>query len=44
MLATLSQKAAAQGIPVQLIDTMDYGMQRSNKVFDYTLSMIAAPQ
>lgn len=44
MLATLSQKAAAQGIPVQSIDTMDYGMQRGDKVLDYALSLIAAAQ
>ncbi|HKS33413.1 PTS system cellobiose-specific IIB component [Enterobacter sp. BIGb0383] len=44
MLATLSQKAAARGIPVQSIDTMDYGMQRGDKVLDYALSLIAAAQ
>lgn len=28
MLKTLSDKAASLNIPVQPIDTMDYGMQR----------------
>ncbi|MGY5954720.1 Oligo-beta-mannoside-specific phosphotransferase enzyme IIB component [Kosakonia sp. BK9b] len=42
MLKTLSEKAAAQGIPVQPIDPMDYGMQRGEKVLDYALSLIAA--
>ncbi len=40
MLPTLSQKAAAHGIPVQAIDMMDYGMQRGDKVLDYALSLI----
>ncbi|WP_105630989.1 PTS sugar transporter subunit IIB [Cronobacter dublinensis] len=42
MLPTLSQKAAAHGIPVQVIDMMDYGMQRGDKVLDYALSLIEA--
>ncbi|EKP4474976.1 PTS sugar transporter subunit IIB [Cronobacter dublinensis] len=42
MLPTLSQKAAAHGIPVQAIDMMDYGMQRGDKVLDYALSLIEA--
>ncbi|AUP76143.1 PTS system, cellobiose-specific IIB component [Kosakonia oryzendophytica] len=42
MLKTLSEKAAAQGIPVQPIDPMDYGMQRGEKVLDYALSLIEA--
>ena len=42
MLKTLSEKAATQGIPVQPIDMMDYGMQRGDKVLDYALSLIAA--
>lgn len=40
MLKTLSEKAAAQGIPVQAIDPMDYGMQRGEKVLDFALSLI----
>ena len=42
MLKTLSDKDATQGIPVQSIDTMDYGMQRGDKVLDYALSLIEA--
>ncbi|WEP44737.1 PTS sugar transporter subunit IIB [Cronobacter dublinensis subsp. infanticibi] len=42
MLPTLSQKAAAHGIPVQAIDMMDYGMQRGDKVLDYAISLIEA--
>ncbi|MGB8664562.1 PTS sugar transporter subunit IIB [Serratia plymuthica] len=42
MLKTLSEKAAVQGIPVQPIDPMDYGMQRGEKVLDYALSLIEA--
>ncbi|WP_428945917.1 PTS sugar transporter subunit IIB [Pantoea sp. FN060301] len=42
MLKTLSEKAAPQGIPVQPIDMMDYGMQRGDKVLDYALSLINA--
>ncbi|AHJ76014.1 MULTISPECIES: PTS sugar transporter subunit IIB [Enterobacteriaceae] len=42
MLNTLSEKAAAQGIPVQPINPMDYGMQRGNEVLDYALSLIEA--
>ncbi len=42
MLKTLSDKAATQGIPVQPIDMMDYGMQRGDKVLDYALSLIEA--
>ena len=42
MLKPLSEKAAAQGIPVQPIDAMDYGMQRGDKVLDYALSLIEA--
>ncbi|MDT3610071.1 PTS sugar transporter subunit IIB [Cronobacter sakazakii] len=42
MLPTLSQKAAAHGIPVQAIDMMDYGMQRGDKVLDYALTLIEA--
>jgi PTS system cellobiose-specific IIB component len=42
MLKTLSEKAAVQGIPVQPIDPMDYGMQRGDKVLDFALSMINA--
>jgi len=42
MLKTLSEKAAAQGIPVQPIDPMDYGMQRGEKVLDFALSLIEA--
>ncbi|WP_130835902.1 PTS sugar transporter subunit IIB [[Erwinia] mediterraneensis] len=44
MLNTLSEKAAAHGIPVQPIDMMDYGMQRGDKVLDYALSLIEAAQ
>ncbi|WP_426446554.1 PTS sugar transporter subunit IIB [Siccibacter colletis] len=42
MLSTLSEKAAARGVPVQPIDPMDYGMQRGDKVLDYALSLIEA--
>ncbi|MCS3605560.1 MULTISPECIES: PTS sugar transporter subunit IIB [Erwinia] len=42
MLKTLSEKAATQGIPVQPIDPMDYGMQRGDKVLDFALSLINA--
>lgn len=42
MLKTLSDKAAAHGIPVQPINPMDYGMQRGNEVLDYALSLIEA--
>ncbi len=42
MLNGLSEKAAAKGIPVKAIDTMDYGMQRGDKVLDYALSLIEA--
>ncbi|MFG0516117.1 PTS sugar transporter subunit IIB [Kluyvera intermedia] len=42
MLKNLSDKAATQNIPVQAIDTMDYGMQRGDKVLDYALSLISA--
>ncbi len=42
MLGMLSEKAAAQGIPVQAIDMMDYGMQRGDKVLDYALTLINA--
>lgn len=42
MLKTLSEKAATQGIPVQPVDMMDYGMQRGDKVLDYALSLIEA--
>ncbi|BBV63673.1 PTS sugar transporter subunit IIB [Kluyvera ascorbata] len=42
MLKSLSEKAATQNIPVQAIDTMDYGMQRGDKVLDYALSLISA--
>ena len=42
MLNTLSEKAAAHGIPVQPINQMDYGMQRGNEVLDYALSLIEA--
>jgi len=42
MLKNLSDKAATQNIPVQAIDTMDYGMQRGDNVLDYALSLISA--
>ncbi|WP_455813615.1 hypothetical protein [Pseudomonas graminis] len=42
MLKTLAEKAATQGIPVQAIDPMDYGMQRGDKVLDYAISLINA--
>lgn len=42
MLKTLAEKAAAQDIPVQPIDPMDYGMQRGEKVLDFALSLIRA--
>lgn len=40
MLADLSAKTAALGIPVATIDMMDYGMQRGDKVLDFALSLI----
>lgn len=40
MLASLSAKAAPQGVPVAAIDMMDYGMQRGDKVLDFALSLI----
>ncbi|VGP64569.1 hypothetical protein SB00048_05163 [Klebsiella variicola] len=42
MLKTLSDKAAFLNIPVQRIDTMDYGMQRGDNVLNYALSLIPA--
>ncbi len=42
MLGMLQEKAAAQGIPVQPIEMMDYGMQRGDKVLDFALSLIEA--
>ena len=42
MLKTLSDKAAPLNIPVQPIDTMDYGMQRGDNVLNYALSLIPA--
>ncbi|MDT1878230.1 PTS sugar transporter subunit IIB, partial [Acinetobacter baumannii] len=42
MLKTLSDKAASLNIPVQPIDTMDYGMQRGDNVLNYALSLIPA--
>ena len=44
MLKTLSDKAASLNIPVQPIDTMDYGMQRGDNVLNYALSLISAAQ
>lgn len=42
MLNGLAEKAAAKGIPVRAIETMDYGMQRGDKVLDFALSLIEA--
>lgn len=42
MLKTLADKAAAQQVPVQPIDMMDYGMQRGDNVLDFALSLIKA--
>ena len=41
-LKTLADKAASLNIPVQPIDTMDYGMQRGDNVLNYALSLIPA--
>lgn len=42
MLKTLADKAAAQQVPVQPIDMLDYGMQRGDNVLDFALSLIKA--
>ena len=42
ILTSLSDNAASQILPVQPIDTMDYGMQRGDNVLNYALSLIPA--
>ncbi|MFS2225778.1 PTS sugar transporter subunit IIB [Pantoea sp. B65] len=41
MLDNLAATAAGQGIPVAVINMMDYGMQRGDKVLDFALQLIA---
>ncbi len=41
MLPDLKARAAGHGIPVDVINMMDYGMQRGDKVLDHALSLIA---
>lgn len=43
MLPALSGRAADKGVPVAVIDMMDYGMQRGDKVLDFALSLIEQP-
>ena len=40
MLKTLSDKAATQGIPVQPIDMMDYGMMKGDAVLEKALKLL----
>ncbi|WP_028863394.1 PTS sugar transporter subunit IIB [Psychromonas aquimarina] len=40
MQADLQQKANAHGIKVEAINTMDYGMQKADKVLDFALELI----
>jgi PTS system cellobiose-specific IIB component len=40
MQKNLSEKVAPLNIPVQLINTMDYGMQRGHNALEYALSLI----
>lgn len=40
MLAELAERASPLGIPVAIINMMDYGMQRGDKVLDHALSLI----
>ncbi len=41
MLPDMQWRAAEHGIPVDVINMMDYGMQRGDKVLDHALSLIA---
>ena len=41
MLPDMQGRAAEHGIPVDVINMMDYGMQRGDKVLDHALSLIA---
>ncbi|MFC3912864.1 PTS sugar transporter subunit IIB [Pseudaeromonas sharmana] len=41
MLPDLQVRAAEHGIPVDVINMMDYGMQRGDKVLDHALSLLA---
>ncbi|MGL5285329.1 PTS system, cellobiose-specific IIB component [Aeromonas sp. RU39B] len=40
MQAELAERASPLGIPVAIINMMDYGMQRGDKVLDHALSLI----
>ncbi|MGM0515798.1 MAG: PTS sugar transporter subunit IIB, partial [Pseudomonadota bacterium] len=40
-LARFSQLAGPHGLPVAVIDMMDYGTLRGDKVLDQALSLIA---
>ncbi|MBP2171499.1 PTS system cellobiose-specific IIB component [Erwinia toletana] len=42
MLDNLKAKGAEQGIPVAVINMMDYGMQRGDNVLDFALELIAS--
>ncbi|MCU5775575.1 PTS sugar transporter subunit IIB [Erwiniaceae bacterium BAC15a-03b] len=42
MLDNLAAKGAEQGIPVAVINMMDYGMQRGDKVLDFALELIVS--
>ena len=41
MQAELAERASPLGIPVAIINMMDYGMQRGDKVLDHALSLVA---
>ena len=41
MLPDMQGRAAEHGIPVDVINMMDYGMQRGDKVLDHALSLLA---
>jgi PTS system cellobiose-specific IIB component len=41
MLSDLQRRASGHGVPVDVINMMDYGMQRGDKVLDHALSLIA---
>ncbi|WP_460881710.1 PTS sugar transporter subunit IIB [Pseudaeromonas pectinilytica] len=40
MQQDLQQKASQHGVPVDVINMMDYGMQRGDRVLDHALSLI----
>ena len=41
MLPDMQGRAAEHGIPVDVINMMDYGMQRGDKVLDHALALLA---